>query len=64
MLVLTRKQDEAVVIDGRVTIRVLRVKGRSILLGIEAPPDVPIRRGKLRPSTCPVDASRRPHERR
>ncbi|MCO6455630.1 MAG: carbon storage regulator [Pirellulaceae bacterium] len=49
MLVLTRKQDEAIVIDGQITIRVLQLRGNRIRLGIEAPPDVVIRRGELAP---------------
>ena len=49
MLVLTRKPDESIVIDGQITVRILRVKGNTIRLGIEAPNEVAIRRGELRP---------------
>src|SRR5262249_42715671 len=42
MLLLTRKVGERIVIDGRIVIEVLRVKGDRIRLGIQAPPDVHI----------------------
>lgn len=47
MLVLTRKANETIVIDGQITVKVLKVRGNSISIGIEAPGDVPIRRGEL-----------------
>ena len=49
MLVLARKQGQTIVIDDRIKITVLRVKGRTVRLGIEAPDDVLIRRGELKP---------------
>jgi len=50
MLVLTRKQNEAIVIDQRITVRLLRVQGNRIRIGIEAPEHVAIRRGELDPT--------------
>lgn len=47
MLVLTRTPDGQIVIDGRITITILKVKGRQVRLGIEAPRDVPVVRGEL-----------------
>jgi carbon storage regulator len=47
MLVLTRKKDESVVIGNRVTVRILRLKGNVVRVGIEAPADVHIRRSEL-----------------
>ena len=47
MLVLTRKQNEAIVIDQRITVRLLRVQGNRIRIGIEAPQHVAIRRDEL-----------------
>lgn len=47
MLVLTRKKDESVVIDNRVTVRILHLKGNVVRVGIEAPADVHIRRSEL-----------------
>ncbi len=50
MLVLTRKQNEAIVIDQRITVRLLRVQGNRIRIGIEAPQHVAIRRDELDPT--------------
>ena len=47
MLVLSRKVDQEIVIDGNIKIRVLKVKGNTIRLGIDAPRDVQIARGEL-----------------
>ena len=55
MLVLTRKQEEKICIGDEIVITLLRVKGKSILLGIEAPDKVCVLRGEL------VDASADKH---
>lgn len=48
VLVLTRRLRESIVIPGlNVTIRVVAMKGGTVRIGIEAPPDVPIMRGEL-----------------
>ena len=47
MLVLSRKENERIVIDGRITITVVKIRGNQIRLGIEAPQGVPIRREEL-----------------
>lgn len=47
MLVLSRKRDESIVIDGRITITVVQVNGNSVRLGIEAPREVPVHRAEL-----------------
>jgi carbon storage regulator len=47
MLVLSRKLNESIVIDGRITITVVGVHGIQIRLGIEAPKDVPVFRKEL-----------------
>jgi carbon storage regulator len=47
MLVLSRKTDERIVIDGRITITVLEVRGDRIRLGIEAPREIPVLRKEL-----------------
>ena len=47
MLVLTRKENERIVIDGWITVTVVRVQGNKIRLGIEAPQEVPIMREEL-----------------
>jgi carbon storage regulator CsrA len=48
MLVLSRKFGESVVIDGGITVTVLKVKGNVVQLGIDAPREVSIRRSELR----------------
>ncbi len=47
MLVLSRKESEELVISDRIRIRVLRISGGTIRLGIEAPKDVSVRRAEL-----------------
>jgi len=47
MLVLTRKQNEKVRIGDSITVTVLRMKGKGVRLGIEAPQDVNVIRGEL-----------------
>ena len=49
MLVLSRKKNESIIIDGNIEIEVLQVKGKSIRLGIKAPNDVRVLRGELKP---------------
>ncbi len=47
MLVLSRKPDESLVIDGGIRVTVLGVRGGQIRLGIEAPKDVRVFREEL-----------------
>lgn len=47
MLVLTRKYQEKIRIGENITITVLRMKGKAVRLGIEAPANVPVVRGEL-----------------
>lgn len=49
MLVLSRKRNEQVYIDGQITIEVLQIKGNTVRLGISAPRDVKVMRGELKP---------------
>jgi carbon storage regulator CsrA len=49
MLVLSRKRNEQILIDGNITIEVLQVKGNTVRLGISAPRDVKVLRGELKP---------------
>ena len=37
MLVVTRKPDESVIIDGKITIKVLAIEDGKVKLGIDAP---------------------------
>ena len=47
MLVLSRKVGEKLVIDGNITVEVVRIKGNRITLGIVAPEEVKVLRGEL-----------------
>jgi carbon storage regulator len=47
MLVFARKPNQTFVIDGRITVRVLRVNGPVVKIGLEAPPAVPIHREEV-----------------
>lgn len=47
MLVLSRKLDETIIIGEDIRIKVVALKGGSVRLGIEAPPNVTIRREEL-----------------
>jgi carbon storage regulator len=47
MLVLTRKTDQRIIIDDRITITILEVRGDKIRLGIDAPKEIPILREEL-----------------
>lgn len=42
MLLLTRKVGDAIVIDGRIVVKVLDIQGGRVQLGIEAPKEVKI----------------------
>ena len=47
MLILSRRKDESVVIDGRIEIAVVDIKGDQVKLGIKAPRDVKIFRNEV-----------------
>lgn len=47
MLVLSRKVNENIVIDGRIVVKVVRTEGNFVKLGIEAPSDVPVHRQEI-----------------
>jgi carbon storage regulator len=44
MLILSRKLGESLVIDGRILVKVVRVEGDVVKIGIEAPADIPVHR--------------------
>jgi carbon storage regulator len=50
MLVLSRKVGDKLVIDGNITVEVVKIQGNRISLGIVAPSNVKILRGELTPS--------------
>jgi carbon storage regulator len=44
MLILSRKLGECIVIDGRIQVKIVRLDGEVVKVGIEAPVDVPVHR--------------------
>ncbi|MFA6546503.1 MAG: carbon storage regulator CsrA [Limisphaerales bacterium] len=44
MLILSRKLGESIVIDGRIRVKIVRVDGDVVKVGIEAPTEVPVHR--------------------
>ena len=51
MLVLTRKIDEQILIGDEIKVTLLRVRGNTVRIGIEAPPEIRIIRGELGPKS-------------
>ena len=47
MLVLSRRPNESIVIDEKIVITVIEIRGDKVRLGIEAPRDVPIHRSEV-----------------
>lgn len=47
MLVLTRKLNESIIIDGNITLTVVEVRGNRVKLGIVAPGEVPVMREEI-----------------
>ena len=47
MLILTRKLEQGIVIDGQVVIRLLAIEGERIKIGVEAPRAITVLREEL-----------------
>jgi carbon storage regulator len=47
MLILSRKLNESIVIDGRVFVKVLRIDKDTVKLGIQAPPELSVHRQEI-----------------
>ena len=47
MLILSRKKDESIIIDGNIEIKILEIDEGKVKLGIEAPKDIEIFREEL-----------------
>jgi carbon storage regulator len=47
MLVLSRRAGERLVINGRIVVTVVKVRGKQVSLGIEAPKEMPVRRQEV-----------------
>lgn len=47
MLVLTRKTGEKIHVGSQIVVEIMRIDGKAVRVGIEAPRSMPIRRGEL-----------------
>ena len=47
MLVLSRRQDERIVIGDQIVITIVEIRGDKVRVGIEAPRDVPVHRREV-----------------
>ena len=47
MLILSRKPGESIVIDGRIIVKIMRLDGDAVKVGIEAPMEVPVHRQEV-----------------
>ena len=57
MLVLSRKLNEKIVIDGGIIVTVVKIDRNQVRLGIQAPPGIPILRQELT-GPCSREADR------
>jgi carbon storage regulator len=59
MLVLSRKKNQSIIINGgEIEIIVVEIRGdKSVRLGIKAPPEMPVHRGEIQRA---IDASEEP----
>ena len=62
MLVLARKKNETIVVGDRIEITVLKIKGNTVRLGINAPSDVRVLRGELSPFEIELHTKTPDHE--
>ena len=47
MLILSRKINENIVIDGRIIVKIVRLDGENVKIGIEAPAEIPVHRQEV-----------------
>ena len=47
MLILTRKVEQGIVIDGNIVLRILSVEGERVRIGVEAPRSIAVLREEL-----------------
>ncbi len=47
MLILSRKPGESIVIDGRIFVKIMRLEGEVVKLGIDAPIEIPVHRQEV-----------------
>ena len=47
MLILSRKLNESIVINGRIVVKVLRIDKDTVKLGVQAPTEIPVHREEI-----------------
>lgn len=47
MLILSRKKDESIIIDGNIEIKIIEIEDGKVKIGIEAPKNIEIMRKEL-----------------
>ena len=47
MLVLSRKKDEDIIIDGHIVVKVIDIRGDKVRLGVKAPKDITVHRREI-----------------
>jgi len=47
MLILTRRSDESIIINNNITIKILKIQGSQVQIGISAPKDISVFRQEL-----------------
>lgn len=53
MLVLSRRPNERIIVDENIEIVILRIEGERVVLGVDAPREIPVRRSELPPRKEP-----------
>ncbi len=62
MFVLSRKKNQQIVIDENVVVTVVQIRSDKVLVGIEAPKEIPIHREEVREAIKREQARKRPRE--
>ncbi len=57
MLVLSRKKNESIIIDDKIVITVIEIRGGKVRLGIEAPREMVIHRSEVRDAIAAAEVS-------